>query len=114
MATAKKRQNGELGEKIHDDLSRQQESVMTSQSVSFSTNQMQKKQFSEKRELTKKCDNFMTSETSSNNSSKSFHDNQHIEFSMATSDSQSNAFNPTTSLFSDAYRQKEIQNNLLI
>ena len=35
MATANKRQDGELSEKILDDVSRQHESVMTSQSTEF-------------------------------------------------------------------------------
>ena len=85
MATAKKRQNGELGEKIHDDLSRQQESVMTSQSIeSFSPNQIQEKMFSYETGSTKEDKNSEKSDTSSNDSSQTFNDNHHGGLSMAT------------------------------
>ena len=112
MATAKKRQDGEVREKFIDDVSRQQESKITSQSSeSFSPNQKNKKRFSH--ESTNEGEYSETSETSSNNFSQDFHDNHHGGVSMATSNSQSNAFNSMTNLFSGDHRQQGVQNNPL-
>ena len=53
------------------------------------------------------------SDTSFQKSSKSLHDNHHEGLSLATSNSQSNLFNPMINLFSLAYRQQGIHNNPL-
>ena len=129
MATAKKRQDGELSEKILADVNSQQRATdegqqegsvsVTSQiSDSFSPNQMQEKRFSHESGSTtgdesEKCQTY----TSSNNSYSKFHDRG---VSMATvGNSQSQAFKPminlfTTESFRSQQQQVQMQNNPLV
>ena len=123
MATAKKRQDGELSQKILADVNKQQaDQVVTSQSTNmtsqstdfFSPNQMQvEKKFSNESGSTKEGEESEKSDGSSPNSSQNIHDNHHRGVSMATSNSQSSAFKPMIDLFSGAYRQQGVQNNPL-
>ena len=114
MAKAKKRQNVELSEKIHDDVSRQQESLMTSHPAeSFSPNKMQEKRFYYESGSTKESDELVNSDTTSNDSSQTFHVNYQGGLSVAINNSQSNSFNPTNNLILGAYRQQKVQNNQL-
>ena len=126
MATAKKRQDGELSEKILADINSQQHatnegqqegSVTSQRSDSFSPNQMQEKRFSQesgstKEDETEKCQ----SDTSSNNPSSNFQDHG---VSMETVDnSQSQAFKPMINLFTagsfTSQQQTQLQNNPLV
>ena len=83
---------------------------MTSQSTEFfSPNQIQEKLFSHERGLTQECEDSEKSDSSSNDSTQNFHGYGGV--SIATNNSQSNAFIPTTNLFSGAHRQHVVQNN---
>ena len=127
MATAKKRQDGELTQKILADVNKQQPATnegqqqgstsVTSQSSNpFSNNQVQEKRFSHesgsKMDESEKCQ----SDNSSNNSSSNFQD--HIVSMATVGNTQSQAFKPTINLFTaGAYRshqqQVQLQNNPL-
>merc|ERR1719376_268514 len=99
MATAKKKQDGELSQKILADVNKQQaDQVVTSQSSNmtshstdfFSPNQMQvEKKFSNESSSTKEGEESEKSDDSSNNTSQNIHDNHHHGVSMASSNSQS-------------------------
>ena len=87
---------------------------LSSQSMeSFSPNQIREKIFSYESGSIKEGKSSEKSDTSSNDSSQSFHVNHHEGLSMATNNSQENSFNQMNNLYSVGFRQHEVNNNPL-